>query len=422
MMYRPFLPYVSQGIETRNVDKRSYACAAACVSVARNIVHITGEMKRRGLLVGSHWFVMYTSYFSILSLVFFVFENPQSPAGKDIMRDATEGRNMLASLAKRSLAADRCSQSLTVSSTSVFLTAQTIDSRQGLFAELPVKLNERKNSSQSLPPSRKRPPQGNEAPQKGYQSLPNIPRTNGDEPQRTPSGVGPFPAQDVANAAQRKSMRTASGISSTTGNSPLPQQGQWKAGPSTSIGIPDSTSSASVRGQQRTASQVRTSQQLGTHLPDLRGLMFPSSNPFAYGNQPLSTLEDSQMMARGQQSDMPGPTTGFDLSASEVGQQADSFSAFSNPAFANPEPQFPYSQGAQASASMPGNNPPTYQVPPSMCGVSDIGNLNIDESFWQQMGKSGRTGLTPGVNLDELFGHDGGWNPMYIDQDYGRIQ
>jgi hypothetical protein len=115
MMYRPFLHYVSQGSETRPVDKRAYACAAACVSVARNIVHITAEMNRRGLLIGSYWFVMYTSYFAILSLIFFVVENPQSPTGREIMRDATEGRDMLASLAKRSLAADRCSYSLQVS-------------------------------------------------------------------------------------------------------------------------------------------------------------------------------------------------------------------------------------------------------------------------------------------------------------------
>jgi hypothetical protein len=114
MMYRPFLHYVSQACESRNVDNRSYACAAACVSVARNIVHITVEMKRRGLLIGSYWFVMYTSYFSILSLVFFVVENPQSPTGSEIMMEATEGRDMLASLARQSLAADRCTHSLKV--------------------------------------------------------------------------------------------------------------------------------------------------------------------------------------------------------------------------------------------------------------------------------------------------------------------
>lgn len=116
MMYRPFIHYVTQACQKgKQGDKRSFACAAACVSVARNIVHITSEMKRRGLLVGAYWFVMYTTFFAIVSLVYFVLENPSSPTGQDILKDAMEGRDTLASLAKRSLAADRCSVSLAVS-------------------------------------------------------------------------------------------------------------------------------------------------------------------------------------------------------------------------------------------------------------------------------------------------------------------
>jgi hypothetical protein len=113
-LYRPFLHYVCQNCEAKSVDRRSFACAAACVSVARNIVHITTEMKKKGLLVGAYWFAMYTTYLAILALVFFVLENPTSPTGQDILKDAMEGRETLASLAKRSMAADRCSQSLAV--------------------------------------------------------------------------------------------------------------------------------------------------------------------------------------------------------------------------------------------------------------------------------------------------------------------
>lgn len=117
VMYRPFLHYVSSGSQARGVDKRSYACAAACVSVSRNIVHITTGMHKRGLLNGSYWFTMYTTYFAILSLIFFVLENPDSPTAKDgVLKDAMEGKNTLAGLAKKSLAADRCSQSLNVRS------------------------------------------------------------------------------------------------------------------------------------------------------------------------------------------------------------------------------------------------------------------------------------------------------------------
>lgn len=66
--------------------------------------------------MGSYWFVMYTTYFAILSLLYFVLENPESNTSKDIMKDAIEGRDTLANLATRSMAADRCTMSLTVSS------------------------------------------------------------------------------------------------------------------------------------------------------------------------------------------------------------------------------------------------------------------------------------------------------------------
>ena len=113
-LYRPFLHYVSQNLQTKNIDKRSYACAAACVSVSRNIVHLTTEMKKQGLLVGSYWFYMYTTFFSIISLVFFVLENPRSQMSENILKDAYEGKHTLAGLAAKSHAADRCSKVLAV--------------------------------------------------------------------------------------------------------------------------------------------------------------------------------------------------------------------------------------------------------------------------------------------------------------------
>ena len=112
--YRPFLHYASKKGDRHQVDKRSYACAAACISVSRNIVHITAEMSRRGLLVGAFWFTMYTNLMAILALVFFVLENPENPSCKDILKDANEGRQLLASFATRSMAADRCTTTLDV--------------------------------------------------------------------------------------------------------------------------------------------------------------------------------------------------------------------------------------------------------------------------------------------------------------------
>lgn len=115
MLYRPFLHYVSEkSPASKNLDERSYACAAACINVSRNIVHICTEMKRRGFLVGAHWFTMYTTFFSVLSLAFFVLENPNKPGSQEIYTDATAGKDALDGLAIGSQAADRCSIALKV--------------------------------------------------------------------------------------------------------------------------------------------------------------------------------------------------------------------------------------------------------------------------------------------------------------------
>ena len=113
MLYRPFLHYVSSGNSSKVSDQRAYACAAACVSVSRNIIHITAEMKRNGLLVGSYWFTMYTTFFAILTLVYYALEN--DGISQEMMHDAVEGKQTLQSLAKRSMAADRSSTILNVS-------------------------------------------------------------------------------------------------------------------------------------------------------------------------------------------------------------------------------------------------------------------------------------------------------------------
>jgi len=127
-LYRPFLHYISQKGQAKSINKRYYACAAACISVSRNVIHMASEMKNRGLLNGSYWFYMYTTFFAILSLIFFVIEDPSSPMAKEILRDAYEGRDTLAGLAKRSMAADRCHRILTVSLVYVFTRLSVLSS------------------------------------------------------------------------------------------------------------------------------------------------------------------------------------------------------------------------------------------------------------------------------------------------------
>lgn len=119
MLYRPFLHYVSPRLSAgKNIDERYYACAAAGISVSRNIVHIGMEIRKQGVLIGPYWFILYTEFFAILSLVFYSLENPDKPGSAEVLADATAGRDMIASLSQRSLAADRVAAALDVRHTS----------------------------------------------------------------------------------------------------------------------------------------------------------------------------------------------------------------------------------------------------------------------------------------------------------------
>jgi hypothetical protein len=112
MLYRPFLHFVANDKRKELKDKRAYACAASFINVSRNIIHIQTHMQQKGLLNGGYWFSMYTAFFSILALVYYAAENPDSDTTHALMRDALQGKEVLSALAAHSMAADRCSATL----------------------------------------------------------------------------------------------------------------------------------------------------------------------------------------------------------------------------------------------------------------------------------------------------------------------
>ncbi|MCJ1479485.1 hypothetical protein MMC13_008171 [Lambiella insularis] len=279
ILYRPFLHYVTQSYHTGKVDKRSYACAAACVSVSRNIVHITAEMKRRGLLIGAYWFTMYTTFFAILALAFFVLENPNSNTTHDILRDALEGKEILASLAKRSMAADRCTVTLA-----------------GLFDQLPGKV-ERGGSQSSTTRKRQATSPHPTSQERGTHNTPRaVPSRNtifehsGSVPR-----ASTFPKNQSLMTWKRASLPYISSplIDNKQQNSqdPYTPSASDQAGTMT----PESNASSSIpysSGIHPYGAHQGFSSTGG--FPDFSAMMFPSNDPFAYPNQPMTMLETGQ--------------------------------------------------------------------------------------------------------------------------------
>ncbi|KAI9837996.1 MAG: hypothetical protein M1819_006150 [Sarea resinae] len=386
VLYRPFLHYVSPSLQvsqTRPPNKRSYACAAACVSVSRNVIHITAEMQRGGLLIGAYWFTMYTTFFAILSLIYFVLENPDSSTSDDILREAIEGKDTLAALARRSMAADRCSATLT-----------------NLFSQLPDRI--RRNHSPSTHANKKRhAPSPHPASAPAVQSAPDVrqpaPQADGRDGavQRAstlPDTMAPSSFKQASlpydnslvftdssmqpNTYRRnsQSMFASSGISPTQpGNDPM--------------SLNPSQSQLNLQQQQPTS---------GDEFQDLSAIMFPSTDPFAYPTQPMTTLDGKQdplAIGSGVSSDLFMPNN----SNNNNGNPYDNLEV----SLFGPLPSY-ILQGQNAGMGME-----NMQV-----GTGGLGPMPED-IFAQQA----RAGIAPGMNLEEIFGGDQ-WNTMMMNPNF----
>lgn len=115
MLYRPFLQYYSQQTSTvKTVDDRYFALATAGINVCRNIVHIGLEIRKQAVLIGPYWFITYTQFFAVLSLLLYVLNNPDQPGVLDLFADAKLGKECISGFTQRSLAADRVNTALNV--------------------------------------------------------------------------------------------------------------------------------------------------------------------------------------------------------------------------------------------------------------------------------------------------------------------
>ncbi|KAK8172028.1 fungal-specific transcription factor domain-containing protein [Phyllosticta citrichinensis] len=303
MLYRPFVHYVSKSPNCSSLDKRAYACASACISVSRNIIHITMEMKKRDMLNGAYWFTMYTTFFAIMTLIYFALENPESPTSNEVLKEAYEGKEVLESLAKRSMAADRCTRTLKA----VFnqLPDRIARSRENVLA---VASRKRRARSPQREPMIK-----SEYPLSESNDFQNGPRRAQTFPQNT------SPAKDETKQAHRASFPPHLDMQNSQSspaqahfsivpeispfgyqqNTPAPNSSNgYFGGLQTNLTPSPVFSQTPQPHHQYTFSPVQSNfidriNGLNPPIPDLSAMMFPSNDPLAYPNQPMTTFENN---------------------------------------------------------------------------------------------------------------------------------
>ncbi|SCU86426.1 LAME_0D06084g1_1 [Lachancea meyersii CBS 8951] len=112
ILYRPFIHYLSATRPTKAVDSLSIQRARNCISVARTVVKLAKKMMEKKTLTGSYWFSIYTIFFSVAGLIYYLHEvSPSDEKGEqeynDIKSDAEMGKSVLLYLKDTSMAASR---------------------------------------------------------------------------------------------------------------------------------------------------------------------------------------------------------------------------------------------------------------------------------------------------------------------------
>jgi hypothetical protein len=90
------------------------ACAAACITVSRNIVRVAREMRSNDLLEGEEWLAVCALFFAIMSLSFYVLSNESAPVLQPVIEEAKAGYEVIKFLAEHSIWADHFSKTLEV--------------------------------------------------------------------------------------------------------------------------------------------------------------------------------------------------------------------------------------------------------------------------------------------------------------------
>lgn len=397
LLYRPFLHYVSSVHQKTSVNQRSYACAAACVSVSRNIIHITSEMRRQGLLQGSYWFSMYSTFFGILSLVFFTLENPQSANQNEILSDAREGKETLSRLAKRSMAADRCTLTLDA------LFAQLGPTLERRAQEMSGHGHKREASMSDIKPEQTRSHSSHAAEastsSRGFKGRRANAPTGLRLPGRLERSVTQPPNRPPPASNSLHQQLSESPVISSSSAFSTPHMSQGRKAYGSHQRHPPPSQQYQPQQIPFLPSQYQDVQHPHA-LSDMASVMFPSQNPFAYPRQPMNTLEENYAFNtrnRGyQQQNQQQPPTGQDMYLPASTSAADTVSADEHIDVQLFGPLPPYMHGHEMGLG------------PNSWGQGMDGDLdetqapNSGTEMWNQQARShGLPGMN--VNLDDIF-------------------
>ena len=146
----------------------------------------------------------------------------------------------------------------------------------------------------------------------------------------------------------------------------------------------------------------------GSGFSDMSAMMFPSTDPFAYPTQPMTFVENRQT-SKQESSYSPQSVKNAHMYATTPTSNSTPYDSLEVQTFGPLPPYLMIGQQAMGMQAM-GESMDISGIEPS----GNMMSMSGDEAGWAQ--QQARTGGTPGVNLDEIFGED--WGGGWMEQGY----
>jgi hypothetical protein len=100
VLYRPFIHHIAKRKSDADFDGRAFACASACINAALQVVWLDETLEAQGILLGSRWLILFSTFLAVVCLLMFVLSNIEDPSAEKYLSVVSRGFDIISRFAQ----------------------------------------------------------------------------------------------------------------------------------------------------------------------------------------------------------------------------------------------------------------------------------------------------------------------------------
>jgi hypothetical protein len=100
VLYRPFIHHIAKKKSDVDFDVRAFACASSCINAALQVVWLDDALEAQGILLGSRWLILFSTFLAVVCLLMFVLSNAEDPMADKCLYFVSRGFDIISRFAQ----------------------------------------------------------------------------------------------------------------------------------------------------------------------------------------------------------------------------------------------------------------------------------------------------------------------------------